>query len=115
MHRVRTLTGMIWGLGLGLGGGAMGAGGPALTPLVRLLPPSADAAASSAEIPAKQEPRLDHRKLLALLHKRVKYVFVLFQENRSFDFCYGSFPGVDGLYSGPGDPRPGFTQNLDNT
>ena len=109
MNRVWTLTGMVCALGL-----CMATGAPALTPLARLLPPSGDAAATAAVIPGSLEPRLDRRTLLSLLHKRVKYVFVLFQENRSFDFCYGSFPGVDGLYSGPGDPKPGFTQIVDN-
>jgi len=30
--------------------------------------------------------------------------FVLFQENRSFDFYFGSYPGADGLYAGPAGP-----------
>ncbi|HTA16211.1 MAG TPA: phosphoesterase, partial [bacterium] len=81
---------------------------------VRLLPPSGDARAAAYAIPAAREPHLSRKRLLALLGTKVKYVFVLFQENRSFDFCYGSFPGVDGLYTRPGDPKPGFTQFLEN-
>ncbi len=52
---------------------------------------------------------------IAALRKKVKYVFVIFNENRSFDHEYGTFPGVDGLYSDGEKPRapadtPGFTQ-----
>jgi phospholipase C len=52
---------------------------------------------------------------VAALRKKVKYVFVIFNENRSFDHEYGTFPGVDGLYSDGKIPRapadtPGFTQ-----
>lgn len=116
MNRVRTLAGLVCSLGLCLAAGTPQARAAEARsrPLVRLLPPSEDAAATSAEIPGNREPRLSRGRLLDLLHKRVKYVFVLFQENRSFDFCFGSFPGVDGLYSRPGHPGPGFTQFLDN-
>lgn len=52
---------------------------------------------------------------LALLRQKVKYVFVIFNENRSFDHEYGTLPGVNGLYSDGKNPRgpadtPGFTQ-----
>ncbi len=54
------------------------------------------------------------------LRKKVKYVFVLFNENRSFDHEYGTFPGADGLYSDDQKPRapadtPGFTQTYLDT
>ncbi len=50
-----------------------------------------------------------------LLRQKVKYVFVIFNENESFDHEYGTFPGVNGLYSDGQKPRsaadtPGFTQ-----
>ncbi len=46
---------------------------------------------------------------IALLRTKVKYVFVLFQENRSFDHYFGTYPGANGLtstYTGanPADP-----------
>ncbi len=53
--------------------------------------------------------------LLAALRARVKYVFVLFQENRSFDSYFGAFPGARGLYSQPQDATPGFAQPIMNT
>src|SRR6202034_933759 len=52
---------------------------------------------------------------IEMLRQKVKYVFVIFNENRSFDHEYGTFPGVNGLYSDGQKPRaaadtPGFTQ-----
>jgi phospholipase C len=50
-----------------------------------------------------------------LLREKIKYVFVIFNENHSFDNEYGTFPGVNGIYSDGRHPRPasatpGFTQ-----
>lgn len=64
--------------------------------------------------PAK-EPNLPPKLLKKLLQQRIKYVFVIFNENHSFDNEYGTLPGVNGLYSDgqkPRDPKktPGFTQ-----
>ncbi|MEH2360141.1 phospholipase C [Nostoc sp.] len=64
--------------------------------------------------PAK-EPNLPPKLLKRLLQQRIKYVFVIFNENHSFDNEYGTLPGVNGLYSDgqkPRDPKktPGFTQ-----
>jgi phospholipase C len=46
---------------------------------------------------------------LALLQKNIKYVFVIFQENRSYDHYFGTFPGANGLFAtypnaNPNDP-----------
>jgi len=62
-----------------------------------------------------REPRLPQKLLVKLLRERIKYVFVIFNENHSFDNEYGTFPGVNGLYSDGGKPRSagdtlGFTQ-----
>ncbi len=59
--------------------------------------------------------RLSRKHLVKLLRKRIKYVFVIFNENHSFDNEFGTFPGVNGLYSDGRKPRsaentPGFTQ-----
>jgi phospholipase C len=59
-------------------------------------------------LPSGQTPLTTAAKI-ALLRKQVKYVFVLFQENRSFDHYFGTYPGANGLvatYPGanPGDP-----------
>jgi len=69
-------------------------------------------------IPPESEPDLAQDAKLKLLREKVKYVFVLFQENRSFDFYFASYPGADGLYSQPSTSIAGFTQpivNLDGT
>ncbi|MHC5827361.1 MAG: alkaline phosphatase family protein, partial [Nostoc sp.] len=62
-----------------------------------------------------KEPNLPPKLLKKLLQERIKYVFVIFNENHSFDNEYGTLPGVNGLYSDgqkPRDPKktPGFTQ-----
>jgi len=59
-----------------------------------------------------------HRRdedIVSLLREKVKFVFVIFNENHSFDNEYGTFPGVNGIYSDGKHPRsaantPGFTQ-----
>ena len=48
-------------------------------------------------IDSRKGPALTHEQKLALVRQRIKHVFILFQENRSFDFYFGSFPGADGL------------------
>ncbi len=58
----------------------------------------------------------DRAALIAALRQKVKYVFVIFNENHSFDNEYGTFPGANGIYSDGADPRdaahtPGFTQS----
>jgi phospholipase C len=74
------------------------------------------AAVSSAAAPASaQSAAIAQRKaLIAALQKRVKYVFVLYQENRSFDSYFGTFPGADGLFSRPRAQTPGFVQQIQN-
>jgi phospholipase C len=44
------------------------------------------------------EVTLTQAQKLALVQQKIKYVFVLFQENRAFDFYFGSYPGANGLY-----------------
>jgi phospholipase C len=62
------------------------------------------------------DPVLSYQEMTALVRSKIKYVFVLFNENNSFDHEYGTFPGVNGLYSDGLNPRsaadtPGFTQS----
>jgi phospholipase C len=57
---------------------------------------------------------------IALLRQKVKYVFIIFNENRSFDHEYGTLPGVNGIYSDGKNPRsaadtPGFTETYLDT
>ena len=61
------------------------------------------------------EPALSTADKIALLRKKVKYVFVLFQENRSFDYYFGTYPGANGLFTKSAAQTPGFTQAIVNT
>jgi phospholipase C len=82
-----------------------------------LAPPSSPLVKRFTLSPAR-EPALSHDAKLKLVRQKIKYVFVLFQENRSFDFYFGTYPGADGLYSRPPSEIAGFTQpivNLDGT
>jgi phospholipase C len=72
---------------------------------------------SSAEVAGQtyrieDAPNLTHAQKLALLRKHIKYLFVLFQENRSFDFYFGTLPGARGLFSQPASKTPGWNQPI---
>ena len=61
------------------------------------------------------EPRLAREWLIRFLQEKIQYVFVIFNENHSFDNEFGTFPGVNGIYSTGTAPRPaaatpGFNQ-----
>jgi phospholipase C len=49
---------------------------------------------------------LSVRAKVELLRKKVKYVFVIFHENESFDHYFGTFPGANGLFSAPRGATP---------
>jgi phospholipase C len=66
-------------------------------------------------IPPEAEPPMSHADMIRLLQQKVKYVFVIYQENRSFDSYFGTFPRAEGLFSHPAAETPGFTQELINT
>ncbi len=61
---------------------------------------------TQARDPARMSP-LPGAQKWALLRQHIRYVFVLFQENRSFDHYFGTYPGADGLFATyPGaDPK----------
>jgi phospholipase C len=82
--------------------------------------PKSGAVVSAQVIDVANEPAISAEEKLQLIRRHIKYVFVLFQENRSFDFYFGSYPGADGLYAGPNGPYApgqvaGFTQTIVNT
>jgi phospholipase C len=67
-------------------------------------------------IDPSKDPRMSQKAIQALLREKIKYVFVIFNENHSFDNEFGTFPGVNGIYSDGVNPRsaqntPGFFQN----
>jgi phospholipase C len=89
---------------------------PALgqSPLVTPQPAPGASVAPYFVNPAS-EPAVSRDELLRLLHQKVKYVFVIFNENHSFDNEFGTFPGANGIYADQNGPRdaahtPGFTQ-----
>jgi phospholipase C len=58
---------------------------------------------------------LSTEQKIELLRKKVKYVFVLFQENRSFDHYFGTFPGANGLFKNHRlIDQPGSVQRIQN-
>jgi phospholipase C len=89
---------------------------PAAAQMVTSQPDPAPAIAPYVTDPATDAP-LSFQDMAALLRTKVKYVFVIFNENHSFDNEYGTFPGVNGLYSDGAKPRAadqtlGFTQTF---
>ena len=65
---------------------------------VEIAPPSSKEV-SKRVVRVEDSPLLTHDQKLELLRRKIKYVFVLFQENRSFDFYFGTYPGANGLFS----------------
>ncbi len=93
---------------------AVKAGAVKAGPMVTIAPKSSDAVQKYV-VSTVQEANLSDAQKLALLKKNIKYVFVLFQENRSFDFYFGTYPGADGLFSQPPAQTPGFYQKIVDT
>ncbi len=84
------------------------------------IAPKSSAAVMAQVIEQAKEPAISPDEKWKLIRNKIKYVFVLFQENRSFDFYFGSYPGADGIYAGADGPYPlgqvaGFTQLIVNT
>ena len=82
---------------------------------VTAQPASADPLVTQYFTPPGNSPQLSYEQMSQLLRKNIKYVFVIFNENHSFDNEFGTFPGVNGIYSTGTAPRsaaqtPGFTQ-----
>ncbi|HUN38887.1 MAG TPA: alkaline phosphatase family protein [Acetobacteraceae bacterium] len=73
-------------------------------PTLTLATQAGTTGAAQARDPGTQT-QLTLQAKIALLRQKVKYVFVLFQENRSFDHYFGTYPGANGLYATyPGAP-----------
>ncbi len=77
-------------------------------------PPSSSSVVANIRSLPSGHP-LGHDQKLAFLRRDIKYVFVLFQENRSFDHYFGTFPGAVGLFSQPRSETAGSTQQIVNT
>ncbi len=72
--------------------------GPYGEPVLTAAGATASPGVATATDPARQGVLTVAQKV-ALLRQKVKYVFVLFQENRSFDAYFGTYPGVNGLFA----------------
>src|ERR1700758_468362 len=70
----------------------------AAEPQITLATSNGTVGAAQARDPSAQGA-LTLQQKIALLRQKVKYVFVLFQENRSFDHYFGTYPGANGLFS----------------
>ncbi len=66
------------------------------------------------QIASSKEPNLSPEQVTKLVRKKIKYVFVIYQENRSFDSYFGPFPGADGVFSRKPKNTPGFYQPIEN-
>lgn len=86
--------------------------------LLTLSGVSVAAAGSTGRAPQGRSGPPSTAALVALLRQKIKYVFVLYQENRSFDSLFGTYPGAEGLYADQNGPHanplnlPGFVQPL---
>jgi phospholipase C len=83
-------------------------GACAAAPALTLALARDSAGAAAARDPARMV-MLSPAAKLDLLRKDIRYVFVLFQENRSFDHYFGTYPGANGLFAtfpgaDPADP-----------
>jgi phospholipase C len=85
-----------------------------LFPAFAQAAPGITAPMPKAAVPylVKTEPRLTPARMTSLIRHHIKYVFVLYQENRSFDSYFGTFPGADGIYSRQKLNTPGFSQPI---
>jgi phospholipase C len=79
-----------------------------------LLPMSAGANLVRPE-PLVRRPAVEQTSTVAELRSHVKYVFVIYQENRSFDSYFGTYPGAEGIYSHRPSDTLGYTQQLEDT
>jgi phospholipase C len=79
-----------------------------------LVQPQPDPNAEIAPYVTEEQPG-GASEITGLLRQKIKYVFVIFQENRSFDSYFGTFPGARGLFSQPEKDTPGFQQYILNT
>jgi phospholipase C len=97
-------------LGLGFGPALISSGEPVVE-----NQPDPDSEIAPYVTDAKTDTATRVPEIVKLLRDKVKYIFVIFQENRSFDEEYGTFPGAHGLFSQSEKKTPGFTQFIMNT
>jgi phospholipase C len=72
----------------------LAAAAPAITPAG-----SSSSAGATSGLATVAAARLSPGAKLKLLRSHIKYVFIIFQENRSFDHYFGTYPGANGLFA----------------
>ena len=77
----------------------------ATTTSIVTLQPNLNATVSKYALSLSKDPALTNAQMTQLVRNKIKYVFVIFNENESFDHEFGTFPGVNGLYSDGQNPR----------
>ena len=75
-------------------------------PIVTAQPSTTDTQVAQYNLDPTAAPVLSYAQMAALVRQKIKYVFVIFNENESFDHEYGTFPGANGIYSNSQNPRP---------
>ena len=78
---------------------------------------SSATAAPDTSLPGISLPSSPDLVKIELLRQKVKYVFVIFHENESFDHYFGTYPGATGLFEAPhgftpANQTPSFTQRF---
>ncbi len=102
-----------WGLALSL------AAVPSLG-YAQMVTPQPDPSSAVAPYVTATDAMMPRDQLIQALRARVKYVFVIFNENHSFDNEFGTFPGANGLFADRNTPRDaahtlGFDQTYTNS
>ena len=73
--------------------------GPYNEPTLTSATAAGTVGATTAPTTPSTQGNLTLAQKVAALQSKVKYVFVLFQENRAFDHYFGTYPGANGLLS----------------
>ena len=89
-------------------------------PIVTAQPPTSDGLVARYDLDPSAAPVLSYAQMAKLIRHKVRYVFVIFNENESFDHEYGTFPGANGIYSDGRKPRsaadtPGYSQRYSDS
>ncbi|WP_428492364.1 alkaline phosphatase family protein [Rhodopila sp.] len=74
--------------------------------VVGLLSMLGNVTTSFADDSVPPAQKLTLAQKVELLRKKVKYVFVIYHENESFDHYFGTFPGATGLFTAPDGAKP---------
>jgi phospholipase C len=73
---------------------------------------AADSLAAQSQKAKRDHIRAVEPEIVQQVRGKIRYIFVLYQENRSFDSYFGTFPGAEGIFSRPPKQTPGFYQPL---